>query len=53
VCPAGHIAYRHRAATRATSCAKCSRAYDERFLFTWTRREITPATRLAAMTPRD
>jgi len=52
-CPAGHVAYRHRRATRATSCAKCSRTFDERFLFTWTRREITPATRLAAMTPRD
>ena len=52
VCPAGHVAYRHRAATRATSCARCSRSYDERYLFTWTRREITPATRLAAMTPR-
>lgn len=52
-CPAGHVAYRHRRATRATSCATCSRTFDERFLFTWTRREITPATRLAAMTPRD
>lgn len=53
VCPAGHVAYRHRKTTRATSCAKCSRHFDERFLFTWTRREITPATRLAAMTPRE
>lgn len=53
VCPAGHVAYRHRAATRATSCARCSRRFDERFLFTWTRRQITPATRLAAMTPRE
>lgn len=52
VCPAGHIAYRHRKATRPTSCAKCSRRFDERHLFTWTRREISPATRLAAMTPR-
>ncbi len=53
VCPAGHVAYRHRKATRPTSCAKCSRRFDERHLFTWTRREITPATRLAAMTPRS
>lgn len=53
VCPAGHVAYRHRRATRPTSCAKCARVFDERFLFTWTRREITRATRLAAMTPRD
>lgn len=52
VCPAGHIAYRHRKAARATSCAKCSRRFDDRFLFVWTRREITPAVRLAAMTPR-
>ncbi|MCT9819118.1 SprT-like domain-containing protein [Microbacterium sp. W1N] len=52
VCPAGHVAYRHRQATRATSCAKCSRRFDERFLFQWNRREITPATRLSAMTPR-
>lgn len=52
VCPAGHVAYRHRKATRPTSCAKCARVFDERYLFTWTRREITRATRLAAMTPR-
>lgn len=51
-CPSGHVAYRHRAATRATSCARCSRTFDERYLFVWVRREITPATRLAAMTPR-
>lgn len=52
VCPAGHTAYRHRRATRATSCAKCSPVFDERHLFSWRRREITAATRLAAMTPR-
>lgn len=52
VCPAGHTAYRHRRATRATSCAKCSPVFDERHLFAWRRREITAATRLAAMTPR-
>lgn len=52
-CPAGHVAYRHRRAARATSCARCSPRFDERFLLTWTRREITPATRLAAMTPRE
>lgn len=50
-CPAGHLAYRHRAATRAMSCSRCSARFDERYLFSWTRREITPATRLAAMTP--
>ncbi|MFV0373425.1 SprT-like domain-containing protein [Microbacterium sp.] len=51
-CPNGHTAYRHRRATRPTSCARCSAQFDQRFLFVWTRREITPATRLAAMTPR-
>jgi len=51
-CPAGHVAYRHRRPSRATSCAKCARVFDERFLFAWSRREITAATRLAAMTPR-
>ena len=51
-CPAGHITYRHRRPTRATSCAKCSRTYDARYQFTWTRREITPATRLAAQIAR-
>lgn len=52
VCPAGHIAYRHRRATRPTSCAKCAPRFDERHAFTWTRREISSATRRAAMTPR-
>ncbi|WP_137844111.1 SprT-like domain-containing protein [Microbacterium sp. 2FI] len=51
-CPAGHVAYRHRRATRATSCARCAPVFDERFAISWSRREITPATRLAAMTPR-
>lgn len=51
-CPAGHVAYRHRRPTRPTSCVKCAPRFDERHLFEWTRREITPATRLAAMTPR-
>ena len=51
-CPSGHITYRHRRPSRATSCAKCSKAYDPRFEFAWVRREITPAARLAAQTPR-
>lgn len=51
-CPAGHITYRHRRPTRATSCAKCSRSYDARFQFTWARREITSATRRAAQMAR-
>lgn len=52
VCAAGHVAYRHRRPPRATSCVKCAPRFDSRFLFTWTRREITPAARLAASTPR-
>ncbi|MFT3798121.1 SprT-like domain-containing protein [Microbacterium sp.] len=52
-CPVGHVVYRHRRATRATSCARCSRTFDERFVFAWSRREITPATRRAALTPRE
>lgn len=52
VCPAGHIAYRHRRTTRPTSCAKCSPRFDSAYLFTWSHREITPAARRAALTPR-
>jgi hypothetical protein len=52
VCPAGHTAYRHRRPTRATSCVKCAPRFDERHLFVWTHRQIAPAARLAAMTPR-
>jgi len=51
-CPSGHVAYRHRKPARATSCAKCSRRFDQRYLFEWTRREITAADRLAALAPR-
>ncbi|MEL5992499.1 SprT-like domain-containing protein [Microbacterium phosphatis] len=52
ICPAGHEAYRHRRPSRPMSCAKCSRRFDERFLFAWSRREITAAARMAASTPR-
>ena len=52
VCPAGHVAYRHRRATRATSCAQCAPTFDERHLFAWRRREITQAARKAALAPR-
>lgn len=52
-CPQGHTTYRHRRPGRDTSCAKCSCNYDPRYRFEWTRREITPAARLAAQTPRD
>lgn len=52
VCPAGHVAYRHRKPTRAASCVRCAPRFDENHLFEWSRREITASTRLAAMTPR-
>ncbi len=52
VCPAGHVAYRHRRASRPTSCARCAPRFDPQHLLTWSRREITPAARLAALTPR-
>ncbi len=51
-CPAGHLVYRHRRPARATSCAKCSRRFDARYVFEWTRREITAADRKAALVPR-
>lgn len=52
VCPAGHVAYRHRRATRPVSCARCAPTFDTRFLFEWRRREITAGDRRAALTPR-
>ncbi|MFF0909595.1 SprT-like domain-containing protein [Microbacterium enclense] len=51
-CPNGHVAYRHRRATRPTSCALCAPRFDPAYAFTWVRREIPPAVRLAAATPR-
>ncbi|MFT4307246.1 MAG: SprT-like domain-containing protein [Microbacterium sp.] len=51
-CPAGHVVYRHRRAARETSCALCAPVFDPHHILTWTRREIGPAARLAAMTPR-
>lgn len=52
VCGNGHVVYRHRKPQRAISCAKCSRTYDPRFQFLWVQREITAATRRAALVPR-
>ena len=51
-CPVGHVTYRHRRPVRETSCARCSRSFDNRYLFEWTRREITAADRRAAQLPR-
>jgi len=52
VCPNGHLAYRHRRPSRPSSCARCSRTFDPALLLRWSRREITPAARRAAATPR-
>lgn len=51
VCPAGHTAYRHRRPTRVTSCARCSRRFDDRYVITWSRREISDAMRREALRP--
>ncbi len=51
-CPAGHVTYRHRRPTRATSCARCSRHVRRQNVFAWTRREIPSDVRLAAQMPR-
>ena len=48
-CPNGHVHYRHRKPTRALSCAKCSRSFSRAFLISWVKREISPATRRAAL----
>lgn len=47
-CPSGHVLYRHRRPSRTTSCGKCSRSYDPRFLLSWAHREVTPAMRRRA-----
>ncbi|RCK59733.1 SprT-like domain-containing protein [Microbacterium sorbitolivorans] len=52
ICPNGHIAYRHRRPSRPSSCAKCSRTFNPALMIRWSRREITPAARRAAATPR-
>ena len=39
-CPSGHEIYRHRRPSKPTSCAQCSRRYDPRFTFEWTRRSL-------------
>lgn len=39
VCPAGHELVRFRRPARPTSCAKCARRFDERYLISWMRRE--------------
>jgi len=39
VCSAGHRYYRYRKPTRQSSCAKCSKKFDPRYLIVWTERE--------------
>ena len=51
-CPNGHLIYRHRRPTRPSSCTRCARKFDPRYLISWYRREITNAARRAAATPR-
>lgn len=38
-CPHGHRSYRYRRPPRLTSCGRCSRRFDDRYLITWSRRE--------------
>ena len=35
VCPAGHVHYRYRKPTRALSCGKCSRRFDQANAIRW------------------
>lgn len=37
-CPNGHEYFRYRKPTRASSCSKCSRTYDDRFRIVWAQR---------------
>ncbi|WP_022882992.1 SprT-like domain-containing protein [Gryllotalpicola ginsengisoli] len=52
-CPNGHVHYRHRKPTRALSCATCSRSFSRAYLISWTKREISSATRRAAAAASD
>lgn len=48
-CPAGHRIYRYRRPTRKSSCAQCSSRFSPAHLIRWTHREISAATRKAAL----
>lgn len=37
VCPQGHEVFRHRTPMRVASCPRCSRRFDVRYRFEWTR----------------
>jgi len=37
-CPNGHSYYRYRKPTRQSSCSKCSKTFDTRYLIGWTER---------------
>ena len=47
ICPGGHRVYRHRKATRPSSCAKCAPQFDKRYLIEWRKREIKQRERHA------
>lgn len=51
-CPAGHRVYRHRKATRASSCAKCAPSFDKRYLINWQKRSINAQDRAALLTSK-
>lgn len=51
-CPNGHEVHRYRRPARLTSCTRCSRRFDERFVFSWAKREVTARARRAAATSR-
>lgn len=42
-CPNGHESGKHRRPTRTSSCGRCSRRFDERFIIVWTRRSTVNA----------
>lgn len=49
VCPQGHTHYRHRRPSRPLACGACSRRFDPAYVISWTRREVSPAVRRAAL----
>ncbi|MCS4277659.1 M48 family peptidase [Mycetocola lacteus] len=51
-CPQGHTIFRYRKPVRRSSCAECSASFDPQYELRWIRREITAATRAAAMVSR-
>jgi hypothetical protein len=48
-CSRGHVHYRYRTPTAPLSCRLCGRGFDFSRVITWSRREVSTATRKAAM----